>query len=153
MWIKAVLLGLMVLALLFFVRQWYGVRMQAGKRLAFFAFIAINALAIVRPDDVTWVANRLGVGRGADLVLYLLVVAFVLAMLNTYLRFREMDRRYTELTRTLAIREAELVNRERGLLPLNHEHATVLPTSALAPSASPPSALPASALPTGPVED
>jgi small membrane protein len=128
MWIKVLLLGLVLLALLLFVRRWYGVRMQAGKRLAFFAFIAVNALAIVRPDDVTWVANRLGVGRGADLVLYLLVGAFVLAMLNTFLRFREMDRRFTELTRTLAIREAELVNRERGLLPANHEHATVLPT-------------------------
>ncbi len=127
MLIKVVLLGAMTVAVLLFVRRWYGVKMQAGKRLAFFGFIAINAWAIVRPDDVTWVANRLGVGRGADLVLYLLVAAFVLAMLNTYLRFREMDRRYTELTRTLAIREAELVNRERGLLPVNHEHATVLP--------------------------
>src|SRR5215813_14297226 len=129
MWIKVLLLGLVLLALLLFVRRWYGVRMQAGKRLAFFGFIAVNALAIVRPDEVTWVANRLGVGRGADLVLYLLVAAFVLAMLNTSLRFREMDRRYTELSRTLAIREAELVNRERGLLPANHEHATVLPAN------------------------
>ena len=126
MLIKVVLLGAMAAAVLLFVRRWYGVKMQAGKRLAFFAFIAVNAWAIIRPNDVTWVANQLGVGRGADLVLYLLVAAFVLAMLNTYLRFREMDRRYTELGRTLAIREAELVNRERGLLPAHHEHATVL---------------------------
>lgn len=127
MWIKVLLLGIMAVALLLFVRQWYGVKMQASKRVAFIAFIAINAWAIVRPNDVTWVANRLGVGRGADLVLYLLVGAFVLAMFNTYLRFREMDRRYTELSRTLAIREAELVNRERGLLAAHHEHAAVLP--------------------------
>ncbi len=126
--IKILLLAALVIGLLVFVRRWYGVRMQAGKRVAFFAFIAINAWAIVRPDDLTWVANRLGVGRGADLVLYLLVSAFLLAMVNTYLRFREMDRRYTELTRTLAIREAELVNRERGLLPAHTEHAAVLPS-------------------------
>lgn len=125
--IKLLLLALMVVAVLIFVRRWYGVKMQASKRLAFFGFIGINAWAIVRPDDVTWVANRLGVGRGADLVLYLLVGAFVLAMLNTFLRFREMDRRFTDLARTLAIREAELVNRERGLLPAHHEHAAVLP--------------------------
>jgi hypothetical protein len=129
MWIKILLLGLMLVTLLLFVRRWYGVKMQASKRLAFFAFIAMNIVAILRPSDVTWVANRLGVGRGADLVLYLLVAAFVLAMLNTYLRFREMDRRFTELSRTLAIREAELVNRERGLLPPAHANATVLPTT------------------------
>ena len=127
MLIKVLLLSVMVAALLLFVRRWYGVKMQAGKRLAFFAFIAVNAWAIVRPDDVTWVANQLGVGRGADLVLYLLVGGFVLAMLNTYLRFREMDRRFTQLSRALAIREAELVNRERGLLPAHSEHAAVLP--------------------------
>src|SRR5829696_3472384 len=129
--IKVLLLALMVVAVLLFVRRWYGVKMQAGKRLAFFAFIAVNAWAIVRPDDVTWVANRLGVGRGADLVLYLLVAGFVLAMLNTYLRFREMDRRFTDLSRTLAIREAELVNRERGLLEPLHKHPAVLPASRL----------------------
>jgi len=126
-WIKILLLAAVAIAVLLFVRRWYGVRMQASKRLAFFAFIAVNALAIVRPDAVTWVANRLGVGRGADLVLYLMVAAFVLVTLNTYLRFREMDRRYTQLLRTLAIREAELVNRERGLLPAHHEHPAVLP--------------------------
>lgn len=136
MWIKVLLLGFMVAAVLLFVRRWYGVKMQAGKRVAFFAFIALNALAIVRPDDVTVVANRLGVGRGADLVLYLLVGAVILAVLNTYLRFREMDRRYTELSRTLAIREAELVNRERGLLPPRHEHAPVLPIADPASRAS-----------------
>jgi small membrane protein len=129
MWIQLLLLSVIAVALVMFVRRWYGVRMQASKRIAFFAFLAVNAWAVVRPDDVTWVANRLGVGRGADLVLYLLVAGFALATLNTYLRFRELDRRFTELTRTLAIREAELVNRERGLLQPQHEHPAVLPAS------------------------
>jgi small membrane protein len=129
MWIQLILLAVIAVALIMFVRRWYGVRMQAGKRIAFFAFLALNAWAVVRPNDVTWVANRLGVGRGADLVLYLLVAGFALATLNTYLRFRELDRRFTDLTRTLAIREAELVNRERGLLQPEHEHPAVLPAS------------------------
>jgi hypothetical protein len=127
MWIQLLLLAVIAVVLIVFVRRWYGVRMQAGKRIAFFAFLAVNAWAVARPNDVTWVANRLGVGRGADLVLYLLVAGFALATLNTYLRFRELDRRFTDLTRTLAIREAELVNRERGLLKSQHEHPAVLP--------------------------
>jgi hypothetical protein len=49
-------------------------------------------------------------------VLYALVVAFMAGMFSFYQRFRVVDRRYTELARTVAIREAELVNRERGLL-------------------------------------
>ncbi len=124
--IQVVLLAGVVLGLLLFVRRWHGVRMQAGKRLGLVAFGLLNVYAVLRPDDVTWVANRLGVGRGADLVLYLLVVAFILGMLNFYLRFKTMDRRLTDLARTVAIREAEIVNRERGLLA-PHNVAVALP--------------------------
>jgi len=108
----AALLGTLVL----FVRRRHGVQMQAAKRLGLIVFAVLNVYAVFRPDDVTWVANQLGVGRGADLVLYGLVAAFVFGMLNFYLRFREIDRRFTELARTLAIREAETVNRERNLM-------------------------------------
>lgn len=90
--------------------------MQAGKRIGFFLFVALNAYAVLFPRHVTWAANLVGIGRGADLVLYLLVVAFVFGMLNTYLRFRGANQQLTELARTVALREAELVNRQRGIL-------------------------------------
>ena len=116
MLIKLLLL-LAVAGLLFgFVRSQHGVRLQAGKRLGFFVFLVVNAWAVLRPDDVTVVAQRLGVGRGADLVLYTLFVAFVFVVLHFYMRFRDLGERFTELARTVALREAELVNRERGLL-------------------------------------
>lgn len=127
--IQMVLLAGVTLGLLLFVRRWHGVHMQAGKRIGLVAFGVLNVYAVLRPDDVTWVANRLGVGRGADLVLYLLVIAFILGMLNFYLRFKTMDRRLTELARTVAIREAETVNRERGLLG-PHDVAVSVPTVA-----------------------
>ncbi|MFC5996207.1 DUF2304 domain-containing protein [Pseudonocardia hispaniensis] len=102
--------------LVVFVRSRHGVRMQAGKRIGLVLFALVNFYAILRPDDLTAVANWFGVGRGTDLLLYALVVVFLLAMLNTYLRFQGVERQLTELARTLAIREAEIVNRDRGLL-------------------------------------
>ena len=116
MLIKLLLL-LAVAGLLFgFVHSQHGVRLQAGKRLGFFAFLVVNVWAVLRPDDVTAVAQRLGVGRGADLVLYTLFVAFIFVVLHFYMRFRDLGERFTELARAVALREAELVNRERGLL-------------------------------------
>ena len=129
MLIQILLLATVLAALVLFVRRRHGVRVQAGKRVALVAFAVLNVYAVLRPDDVTWVANRLGVGRGTDLVLYALVAAFVFGMLNFYLRYREMDRRFTELARTLAIREAEIVNRERGVLDAAPV-AVALPTGA-----------------------
>lgn len=126
--IQFLLIAAVGLGLLLFVRRWHGVGMQAGKRIGLVAFALLNVYAVLRPDDVTWVANRLGVGRGADLILYVLVIAFVLGMLNFYLRFKTMDRRLTELARTIAIREAEVVNRERGVLAA-HNVALSVPSA------------------------
>jgi len=80
-----------------FVRGQHGVRMQASKRLAFVAFLLLNAYAVIRPDDTSKVAHLFGIGRGVDLLLYLLIVTFVFAVINVYLRLRDSEQRVTDL--------------------------------------------------------
>lgn len=123
---QVVLLLAVVAILLYFVRRKHNVRMQAGKRIGFFLFLALNIYAVLFPEHVSWLAHQIGVGRGADLVLYALVMAFVFGMINTYLRFRGTSQQITELARTLAIREAELVNHQRGLLSTDEVHTTAV---------------------------
>lgn len=124
-----VLLLIAVLGIfLYFASRRHNVRMQAGKRIAFLLFLALNAYAVLFPQHTTWLAHQLGIGRGADLLLYLLVVAFIFGMLNTYLRFRGITQQLTELARTLAIREAELVNHQRGLTVDQQVHSAVTAT-------------------------
>lgn len=116
MTVQIILVVAAIGALVYFVRRGHNVRIRASKRIAFFAFVAVNIYAVLRPDDVTRLAQAIGIGRGTDLVVYLLVVAFVFGMLNTYLRQREISNHLTDLARKVAIRDAELVNRERGLI-------------------------------------
>jgi hypothetical protein len=111
-------------ALFYFVRRAHHVRIRASKRIAFFAFIVVNIYAVLQPDDTTWIAQQIGIGRGTDLVVYLLVVAFVFGMLNTYLRQREISNHLTDLARTVALRDAELANRDRGLVTEPHSSQT-----------------------------
>jgi hypothetical protein len=91
----------------------YGLRWRGTARGGAFAKIGLVALlvlagyAVVRPDDVTWLAGRLGVARGADLVLYLLTVAFGFFAVSTYLRFRALEVRLARLVRTIALDRAE----------------------------------------------
>jgi hypothetical protein len=115
MLIQLILVLAVLIVLFVFVRSSNAVYVQASKRIALVLFALANVYAVMRPDDLTTVAHALGVGRGTDLVLYALVVAFMAGMFSMYQRFRVVDRRYTELARTVAIREAEVVNRERGL--------------------------------------
>jgi hypothetical protein len=110
MWIRIILLAGILATLVFFVRSQHGQRLRANKRIAFVLFLLANTYAVIRPDDLTWVAARVGVGRGADLVLYLLVVAFVFATANLYLRQRQLEARMAAMARAFALREAELVN-------------------------------------------
>ncbi len=93
--------------LIVFVRSRHGVRLQASKRIGFVLFLIANVYGVLRPEDVTRVAHLLGVGRGADLVLYALVAAFTFAVINFYLRQRELNQRITELARAVALRDAE----------------------------------------------
>lgn len=115
MLIQFVLVLAVLIVLIVFVRSSNAVYVQASKRIALVLFAVLNVYAVMRPDDVTALARMLGVGRGTDLVLYALVVAFTAGMFSMYQRFRVVDRRYTELARAVAIREAESINRERGL--------------------------------------
>ncbi len=80
-----------------------------------FAWIVLwvaAAVSIADPDILVRAAHFLGIGRGADLVLYLSVIFSFAAFFVTYLRFRRVDEQLTKLVRHIAIRDAELQPRQ-----------------------------------------
>lgn len=84
-----------------------GQRTQALRRLGLLFLLALVVYSIIDPSK-TWtnLAKALGIGRGADLILYGLVVAFLGFVVTTYKRFRAMETRYTRLARRIALDEA-----------------------------------------------
>ena len=83
-----------------------GARTQAVRRLGLLLFAAFAVWSILFPSVWNHIARLVGVGRGTDMVLYALVVAFLSFTLTTYVRFREFETRYTKLARRLALDEA-----------------------------------------------
>ncbi|AKK04086.1 DUF2304 domain-containing protein [Corynebacterium epidermidicanis] len=81
-------------------------RAKAGVKLGFVVFVIACIWAVLRPDDLTIVANWVGVSRGTDLLLYALVVAFMFTTLSSYVRFREQELRYARLARAIALKNA-----------------------------------------------
>ncbi len=110
--IKIVLILAVVLLALFVLRRHGTNRGGAYVKIGMAGFVVFAIYAVLRPDDVTWIAARLGVGRGTDLILYLLVVGFAFFAISTYLRFKELEFRLSKLARALAL--AEAAERERG---------------------------------------
>ena len=83
-------------------------RPGAGSHLAVRRILGIlvvmgGILAVLFPDAVTAVANAVGVGRGTDLVLYVLVMVFLFTSVSLYQRVSALDDQITELTRHLAL--------------------------------------------------
>ena len=67
----------------------------------------LGALAIIWPRSTMLVARWLGIGRGADLLLYSSVLLMLVGFFYVYARFRRLDRQITLLVRRLAIENAE----------------------------------------------
>ena len=61
-----------------------------------FLLIGAAATAIVFPDMTQDAADFVGVGRGADLVLYMSIVAVMFVLLHYYTKFVELQRQLTE---------------------------------------------------------
>ncbi|MGO4258798.1 DUF2304 domain-containing protein [Marmoricola sp. RAF53] len=76
----------------------------AVRRLAGITFAVVATISILFPDLVTWMANLVNVGRGTDLVLYALVVAFLYVTIGLYQRIHRLEEHLTDLTRELALR-------------------------------------------------
>jgi hypothetical protein len=86
-------------------------RSQALRIVTVISVGALIATAVLFPGLVTSVAKLVGVGRGADLVLYVVAVVVMYLVVNTHLRMRDLERSITELVRQQALDTAERENR------------------------------------------
>lgn len=71
-----------------------------------FVFLVFGAglVFVTFPEIANALALLVGIGRGADLVLYLSIVFLLFLFLSLYIRVLESEDRLAELTRELAIR-------------------------------------------------
>jgi small membrane protein len=103
--IKIVLI-LAIIGMFWAFRNRSRVGLRAGARVAVILLAVLAAVSIIQPSVAQRAAVELGVTRGTDLLLYLLVMVFAASSLGFYFRFRELERRLADLTRAQAIREA-----------------------------------------------
>ncbi|MGE3809020.1 MAG: DUF2304 family protein [Gemmataceae bacterium] len=101
----------LVLALLVPAMSWDAIGWLRGvgpQRIRAFRLLTLlaAALAIYDPELVSSVAAFLGIGRGADAVLYFFVLAFLATSFFLYSRIVRQQMQITELVRHLALREA-----------------------------------------------
>ena len=82
-------------------------RTQAIRTITLLLLLVAAVYAVVFPEVVNDLAVAVGVGRGADLLLYAFIVVFVANALSTVRKRRAQDAQITQLARQIALRSPE----------------------------------------------
>ncbi len=104
-------LAVAILALLLLLTVAAAAAKKATRREAVFWCLAwlTGAAAIFRPDLTMTLARKLGIGRGADLLLYCAVGIMMVGFMMVYIRLRRLRREMTLIVRHMALKDAQEV--------------------------------------------
>ena len=106
MLIQLILTIAIIMVLVRFLTHRNSLQTKAWKKVLLVLFAAMAILFVLYPNEIDGLAHIVGVGRGADLLLYVLTVAFIFEQLNNYVKSKEENRRIVTLSRKIAIAEA-----------------------------------------------
>jgi hypothetical protein len=104
--IKVVLVAAVLAFGALLLRERFPGQRQALRRLVGLGVVLAGVASVIWPLAVTWAANRVGVGRGTDLVLYVLVIVFLFTTLAMYQRMHHLESKLTSLARAIALERA-----------------------------------------------
>ena len=91
-------------------------RHQAIRRLLLLGFVIAAVISVAFPSVLSRIAAFVGVGRGTDLLLYALVIAFLSYIATSLRRTRQLTSRITVLARELALAQARIEDGEARLV-------------------------------------
>jgi len=87
-----------------FVIYSFRLRSVLVDRILYALITVVGIVFVIAPNLSTRIANMIGIGRGADLVVYAFIMFSLFQLVSTSAALREMDRKMTVLVRENAIR-------------------------------------------------
>jgi hypothetical protein len=111
MWFQIILIVALVGIGIYLVRSTPSPRHLAIRRLLVLLALLGGVVVVVWPGLLSALAELVGIGRGADLLFYLAIVAGLLYVVNEYKRSVQLQRANTQLAREITLTEARLTDR------------------------------------------
>ncbi len=101
--IQVVLIFFLLLILIYTVSK---LRTRKTDLIILGCIVLTGIVLVLMPDYTIWLAKKLGVGRGADLIFYLSILTFWYILLHLYIRIRKLEQALTEIVRRQALEKA-----------------------------------------------
>ena len=111
--IKIILIMCFVVVVLYLITTKQSAHISAWRKIALIAFVALAILSILYPNITNEIAEFVGVGRGADLLLYASSVALVFLAMHSYAKYRQIESTSTKLARKIALQEQRIRELEK----------------------------------------
>ena len=111
MWFQVILVIALIGIGAYLVRSTPSPRHLAIRRLLVLLALLAGVVMVVWPGLLSRLAEFVGIGRGADLLFYLAIVAGLIYVVNEYKRSVQLTRANTQLAREIALTEARLLDR------------------------------------------
>ncbi len=70
-------------------------------------FWVASAAVVIRPNGTAYFAELVGIGRGADLVVYCSIALVFFIIFRLMIKINQLERHITELTRATALKDVQ----------------------------------------------
>lgn len=81
---------------------------MAGLNLLLWLVVWAGVIVVgVHPDATSWLATKLGVGRGVDIAMYLSILMLFYLLFRSFTKIEDLDRQLTRVVRANALRQME----------------------------------------------
>lgn len=105
MLIRFILWGILAIVLLMTWRRQRQGAVRVWEAIAWSTVWVAAAIVVARPEATSEVAQFLGVGRGADLILYAAMITLLVLVFQLHIAHHRLERQLTELVRKQALGE------------------------------------------------
>ncbi|PLX28751.1 DUF2304 domain-containing protein [Candidatus Parcubacteria bacterium] len=68
-------------------------------------FWVVAAMVVVWPDSAQTIANKLGIGRGVDLVIYSAIAVIFFVLFRLHVKMESLKRDFTQIVRDKALKK------------------------------------------------
>jgi small membrane protein len=97
---------ILIASILLFIFYVFRLRTILTDRIIYLLMGFAGIVLVIHPDLSSRIANRIGIGRGADLIFYMFVVFMLFHYVSVASRFRKIERQLTMIVRKVSIDNA-----------------------------------------------
>lgn len=88
---------------IFIIKFGFKTSIRASYRVGFMLFVFLFFVFAFFPNLVQFIAEKIEVGRGSDLILYMTTFSFICFVLIVIIKFERLNQEITILTRSFAV--------------------------------------------------